>query len=172
MRLAFAFTCLLAFGCSSSDEPTKAPTASMAADSASTGTGAGGTGTTATSGAGAAGGDGGGSDAIGGAGGEGWSEPPLPDGCPKNARIFTYDPVGHGHLADAVGANPSPCADYYIHLPAIASDKTNPRGPAAVDDVHSHGARFHALAEFHWGAWSAVTGMTWLEKGKEFRKRM
>ena len=99
-------------------------------------------------------------------------EPPLPEGCPKNARIFTYDPVGHGHLADAFGNNPSPCADYYIHLPAIAGDKTMPRGPNAVEDVHSHGARFHALAEFHWGGWAAVSGMTWLEKGKEFRKRM
>src|SRR5262245_16286443 len=145
MRFAFACTCLLALGCSSAEEPRETPSTSTAADSASTGVGAGGTGST-TTGASAAGG-GGGSDETGGAGGEGWSEPPLPDGCPKNARIFTYDPVGHGHLADAFGANPSPCADYYIHLPAIAGDKTNPRGPAAVDDVHAHGPRFHALAE-------------------------
>jgi hypothetical protein len=47
-----------------------------------------------------------------------------------------------------------------------------PRGPAAVDAVHAHGDQFHALAEFHWGGWSQVPGMTWTQKALEFRARM
>ncbi len=72
----------------------------------------------------------------------------------------------------AFAANPSPCADYYIHLPAVAGDKTHPRGGAAVDGVHAAGARFHAMAEFHWGEWSNLGGMSWQQRGREFRARM
>lgn len=121
---------------------------------------------------GGAGAAGTGGSSAGGAGGAPWTQPPLPATCQKNARILTYDPVGHGRLLAAFAANPSPCADYYVHLPAIAGDKAQPRGGAAVQSVHDAGARFHAMAEFHWGEWSTVGGMTWLEKGREFRARM
>lgn len=108
----------------------------------------------------------------GAAGGAAWTPYVVPPACAGHARIFTYNPVGDHYLTDAMGAKPSACADYYVHEPALAADKTSPRGPAAVDAVHAHGNQFHALAEFHWGGWSAVGGMTWYEKGVEFRKRM
>ena len=101
-----------------------------------------------------------------------WSPYQPPAGCASHARVFTYGPVGSSVLADAFAANPSVCADYYIHLAALAADKTQPRGPQAVDDLHARGQQFHALAEFSWGAWSAVAGMTWAERALEFRARM
>lgn len=96
----------------------------------------------------------------------------LAPGCAKNARIFTYDPNGWQRLTDAFVKNPSPCAHYYIHLPAIAGDKKQPRGQTAIDSVHDGGARFHAAAEFHWTGWSQSSSLTWYEKGVAFRKRM
>ena len=101
-----------------------------------------------------------------------WSPYQIPATCAKHARILTYDPVGDHVLTDAFAASPAACADYYVHEPALAADKTTPRGPSAVDAVHAAGAQFHALAEFHWGAWSQVSGMTWYEKGVLFRQRM
>jgi len=38
--------------------------------------------------------------------------------------------------------------------------------------VRARKGRFHAVAELHYGAWSNVSTMTWLQKGIEFRKRM
>ncbi len=93
-------------------------------------------------------------------------------GCAKHARIFSYNPVGWEHLTQAFADNPSPCADYYVHLPAGTGDKTTPRGPNAPAEIRAHGPRFHALAEFHYGKWSEVANLSWLDKGKLFRKRM
>lgn len=93
-------------------------------------------------------------------------------GCAKHARIFTYNPRGWEHLSLAFAANPSPCADYYVHLPAGTGDKTIPRGPKAPAEVHAYGPQFHALAEFHYGEWAKVGKLSWLDKGKLFRKRM
>src|SRR5204862_8338020 len=94
------------------------------------------------------------------------------NGCAKHARIFSYNPRGWEHLTDAFAANPSPCADYSVHLPAGTGDKTMPRGPKSAPEIRARGAQFHALAEFHFGEWAKVTNMSWLDKGRLFRKRM
>ncbi len=99
-------------------------------------------------------------------------EDPLSASCAKTARVFTYDPKGWQHLSDAFAKNPSPCAHYYIHLPAIAGDKKQPRGAEAVQGIHDHGAQFHAAAEFHWTGWSKSSNASWYDKGVAFRKRM
>jgi len=159
---------LLATACSGNDGelPTEAQPGVGGATSSAGGEPGGGGSTHADGGAGGIGGSGG-SDPT-----DNWPPPPLPAGCPYNARILPYDPIGWSHLANAFAADPAPCADYYIHLPALANEKTSPRGPKAVDEVHALGGRFHAVAEFHWGGWSQVTTMTWLERGKAFREKM
>jgi hypothetical protein len=96
----------------------------------------------------------------------------LAPGCAKNARVFTYNPNGWQHLSDAFARSPSPCAHYYIHLPAIAGDKTTPRGGAAIEGVHENGGRFHAVAELHWTGWSQSSSTSWYDRGVAFRKRM
>lgn len=99
-------------------------------------------------------------------------EDALAPGCEKTARVLTYDPVGWEHLVDAFAKNPSPCAHYYIHLPAIAGDKKTPRGQTAVEGIHDKGPQFHALAEFHWTTWSQSSTASWYDKGVAFRQRM
>jgi hypothetical protein len=98
--------------------------------------------------------------------------PAIPAACDVHAKVVTYTPVGFGKLVSAFESDLSPCADYYMFLPALVADKTQPRGPAGPQDLHARTGRFFATAEVHWQTWKNVTGMTWYERGVEFRKRM
>ena len=98
--------------------------------------------------------------------------PPIPDACELKAKVITYNPNGWSRITDAFEDNLTPCADYYIFIPALTGDKTWPRGKKAAAGVRARKGRFHALAEFHWHSWKKVTSMTWYERGVEFRKRM
>jgi hypothetical protein len=91
--------------------------------------------------------------------------------CPYQARVITYNPEGWSILTDAFATYVTTCADYYITLPPLESDKTQPRGGASPGTVRSKGANFHPLAEFHWATWSG-SPHTWFGKGVEFRRRM
>jgi hypothetical protein len=91
--------------------------------------------------------------------------------CPYQAQVFVYGQNGWETLTNALAANATPCAHYFIVLTAIG-DKTKPRGRAAVDAIHAKGPNFHALAEFNMGAWAKVKPTSWAAKGALFRKRM
>jgi hypothetical protein len=74
--------------------------------------------------------------------------------CPFQAQVFVYGQNGWETLTNALAANQTPCAHYYVVLTALEADKTRPRGRRAVDFIHSKGTNFHALAEFNWTGWS------------------
>jgi hypothetical protein len=77
-------------------------------------------------------------------------------------------------LATKLAAAASPCAEYYVSIPPIVGDKTNLRQGQA-ERIRALGQNFHALAEFHWTAWSKwVTdnSTTWYAAGVEARRRM
>jgi hypothetical protein len=117
--------------------------------------------------------------------------------CPFQARVVTYNPNGFDQLFLALEAHATTCAHYYIVVapPANPERKREVRRcrsyatqeecrtrsqairrdgrPAwIVDYIRQAGANFHPVAEFHWGAWSQVTGWSWQRRGIEFRKRM
>jgi hypothetical protein len=106
----------------------------------------------------------------------------VPASCPFRAKVVTYNPNGWVQLFEALKANPTPCAEYYIVIPPPARAKTrvqkcrqgSPPGQCnrIVDYIRSGGSNFHPVAEFHWGGWRNVTGWSWQRKGMEFRKRM
>ena len=106
----------------------------------------------------------------------------VPAACPFRAQVVTYNPNGWVQLFEALKANPTPCAQYYIVIPPPAQAKTqvrkcrqgSPPGQCnrIVDYIRSGGPNFHPVAEFHWGAWRLVNGWSWQRKGMEFRKRM
>lgn len=98
--------------------------------------------------------------------------PPVPSTCPRTARVITFNPNGSESLADAFEANVSPCAEYFVHVPAVVADKTTPRGPLQPATIRARKGRFFALAEFNYGAWTARTDLSWFDKGVEFRRRM
>ncbi len=77
-------------------------------------------------------------------------------------------------LATKLAATPSPCADYYISVPPLVSDKTLPR-PNAAPRIRALGPNFHAMAEIHfatWTRWVASTGSSWHTAGVTARARM
>jgi hypothetical protein len=80
-------------------------------------------------------------------------------------------------VGDALAANPSPCADYYISIPPQANDKTLLRG-AQDELVRALGPHIHPVAEMTLGTrvgWLAKwieTGHSWFSAGVEFRRRM
>jgi len=91
--------------------------------------------------------------------------------CPFPVEVVFYTQSAWNLLADPLQADPSPCANYYISIPAPTSDKTFPRAGVAAQ-MRARGPAFHAMAEFHWASWSQVTSITAYEKGVEFRRRM
>lgn len=96
---------------------------------------------------------------------------PVYAACPARTELITYNPSGFLRLSSAAGREVNPCADYWFFIPALEGQKTVPRSGTSLADLRARGARFHALAEFHWGAWSARPG-TWFQKGVAFRRRM
>jgi hypothetical protein len=89
-------------------------------------------------------------------------------------EVVVYTASGWNALADGLRDAASPCAHYYLSIPAVddgTGRKTMPRAAEAAR-MRARGARFHALAEFHWTSWNNTAGMTWLAKGVEFRRRM
>jgi hypothetical protein len=89
-------------------------------------------------------------------------------------RAVFYAATDYLRLATKLAANASPCADYYISVPPLVADKTQPRRGAA-ERIRALGPNFHALAEFHfatWTRWVASTGSSWYVAGTTARERM
>ena len=98
--------------------------------------------------------------------------PAIPASCALKASVVTYTPRGVSKLLDALEAQPTPCADYLMFLPALVADKTKPRAGGSPQSIRAREGRFHAVAEFHWQTWKNVPNMTWYQRGVEFRARM
>ena len=89
-------------------------------------------------------------------------------------RAVFYAPTDWLRLATKLAANASPCAQYYISVPPLAADKTQPRSDQAWR-IRALGPTFHALAEINvtgWSSWVATTGNSWYAAGVEARRRM
>src|SRR5689334_1910731 len=94
-------------------------------------------------------------------------------GCRPLRGIF-YAATDWLRLATKLAANGSPCAQYYISIPPLVSDKTKAR-PDQAWRIRALGGNFHAMAEIHfttWMRWVAANGTTWYAAGVEARHRM
>jgi hypothetical protein len=95
------------------------------------------------------------------------------NGCAPLRSVF-YAGTDWLRLATKLAAAVSPCAQYYISVPPLVSDKTQPRGDQAWR-IRALGPNFHALSEVNFQAWSnwvATSGSTWFAAGVEARRRM
>jgi PKD repeat protein len=91
---------------------------------------------------------------------------------PLNA-VF-YAQTDWFRLAQKLRANPSSCAEYYVSVPPITSDKTRLRTGEAAR-IRALGSQMHAIAEVSvngWAAWVAAGNGTWFDAGVEMRQRM
>jgi hypothetical protein len=89
-------------------------------------------------------------------------------------RAVFYGATDWRRLATKLAASGSPCAEYFISVPPLVSDKTQPRGDEAWR-IRALGPNFHALSEVHMGAWAqwvTANSSTWFQAGVEARRRM
>jgi hypothetical protein len=89
-------------------------------------------------------------------------------------RAIFYAATDWLRLGTKLAANASPCAQYYISIPPLVSDKTKAR-PDQAWRIRALGPNFHAMAEVHfttWQRWVAANGSTWYAAGVEARHRM
>ncbi len=104
-----------------------------------------------------------------------YAGPTRPATCPLDAEVVIWTQNGWNPLADAIAAEPSDCAEYWIDIAPQSADSTMLRAGEAAR-MHARGLpSVHAMAEFHWGDWSnyhASTGASWTEIGHLFRQRM
>jgi RTX calcium-binding nonapeptide repeat (4 copies) len=89
-------------------------------------------------------------------------------------RAVFYAATDWLRLATKLAASASPCAQYYVSIPPLAANKTQPRGDQAWR-IRALGPAFHALAEIHmaaWAGWVSQNGGSWFAAGQEARRRM
>jgi hypothetical protein len=96
------------------------------------------------------------------------------DGVCRPVRAVFYAETDFLRLATKLAANTSPCAEYYVSIPPLVADKTEPRRNQA-GRIRALGTNFHAMAEIHfasWSRWVTSTGSTWYLAGTTARERM
>jgi hypothetical protein len=77
----------------------------------------------------------------------------VTDATCRPARVVFYAQTDWLRLATKLAQTASPCAQYYVSIPPLTSDKTQPRaGQAAL--IRALGPNFHAVAEINYSAWS------------------
>jgi hypothetical protein len=102
------------------------------------------------------------------------SQAQAPPADCRPLRAVFYAPTDWLRLATKLASAASPCAQYYVSVPPIVADKTQPRRDAAWR-IRALGPNFHAMAEFHfatWTRWVQGTGSTWYQAGVTARQRM
>jgi len=71
----------------------------------------------------------------------------------RPARVVFYAQTDWLRLATKLAQAQSPCAQYYVSIPPLTSDKTQPRASQAAL-IRALGPNFHAVDEINYTAWS------------------
>ena len=88
-------------------------------------------------------------------------------------RAVFYAATDWLRLTTKLAATASPCAEYYVSVPPLVSDKSQPR-PNEASRIRALGPAFPP-AEMNvtgWTAWVTSTGSSWHQAGVEARRRM
>ncbi|MGZ4411197.1 MAG: hypothetical protein ACXVY8_03600 [Gaiellaceae bacterium] len=94
-------------------------------------------------------------------------------GC-RPARVLFYAQTDWLRVATKLAQTQSPCAEYFVSVPPLAADRTQPRSGQAAS-IRALGSNFHALDEISytgWAAWVAAGGGSWFDAGAAARQRM
>ncbi|HZT92009.1 MAG TPA: hypothetical protein VFA05_08225 [Gaiellaceae bacterium] len=98
----------------------------------------------------------------------------LADLACRPARVVFYAQSDWLRLATYLAQSASPCAQYYVSVPPLAGDKTQPRAGQAAQ-IRALGPNFHALDEINytgWSNWVAAGNGSWHDAGELARRRM
>ena len=104
--------------------------------------------------------------------------------CRLRNEVFFWTDTNWLRVARGLAANPAPCTEYYISVPPMSNQKTEPRRNQAAQ-IRELGPQFHALFDIFladatgWVNWVAENRHrfdseeeTWYEAGVEARRRM
>src|SRR4051794_2050769 len=92
----------------------------------------------------------------------------------RPARAIFYAATDWLRLATTLAQNASSCAQYYVTVPPLTGDKTQPR-PKQASLIRALGPNVHALDEISfagWSRWVASNGSDWFTAGVTARQRM
>jgi hypothetical protein len=92
----------------------------------------------------------------------------------RPSRLVFYAATDWLRLATKLAGAAAPCAHYYVSIPPLAANKTQPRGDQAWR-IRALGPAFHAVAEIHmasWAGWVSQNSGSWHAAGVEARRRM
>ncbi len=92
----------------------------------------------------------------------------------RPSRVIVYAQTDWLRVATEFAANSSPCAQYYVSVPPLAADKTQPRSGQAAQ-IRALGSSFHALDEINytgWSSWVSAGSGSWFDAGVTARQRM
>src|SRR5215211_1293992 len=78
-------------------------------------------------------------------------EPAAPGSCRPLRAVF-YTATDWLRLTTKLATTPSPCAEYYISIPPLVSDKSQPR-PDQAWRIRALGPAYHAAAEMNVTGW-------------------
>jgi hypothetical protein len=92
----------------------------------------------------------------------------------RPARVVVYAQTDWLRIATKLAQNASPCAQYYVSVPPLTGNKTQPR-PGQAAKIRALGPNFHALAEINWNGWTkwvAANQSNWAQAGLTARHNM
>lgn len=98
--------------------------------------------------------------------------------CNKRVEVVFWTANRHRILMRELAANPAPCTDYWISVPAADNDKTMPRARGVYAEIRNLGPQFHPMAEVvlgtatGWASWVSNGNGSWYDAGVEMRRRM
>ena len=90
------------------------------------------------------------------------------------ARAIFYAPTDWLRLATTLAQNASPCVQYYVTVPPLTGDKTQPR-PKQAALIHALGPNIHPVDEISfagWSRWVTANSSDWFTAGVTARQRM
>ena len=112
------------------------------------------------------------------------AESDLPPNCRLKNEVLFWTDTNWLRVARNLALNPAPCTEYYISIPPMSNQKTEPRRNQAPQ-IREFGSQFHALHDIFladatgWVNWVennrhrfSSDEETWYEAGVEARRRM
>src|SRR4029450_10458420 len=93
--------------------------------------------------------------------------------CNKRVEVVFWTANRPRILMRELAANPAPCTDYWISVPAADNDKTMPRARGVYTEIRNLGPQFHPMAEVvlgtatGWASWVSNGNGSWYDAGVE-----
>ncbi len=107
-----------------------------------------------------------------------FTRPTRPARCPFPAEVVIWTQNGWNHLIDAIDADHTDCAEYWVTIPHGSPARGSAHGPPTIRPLPARRptyAALHYMAELHWTTWSRwrrAHHASWTDVGRAFLDQM